>query len=178
MGEQAASEDVKSFLYAWLGRRKEGPPEYNLRPAGSKQRQRFMCELKVPGSYPYTACGNSTNKKDAQSNAARDFVQYLVRQGTMNSADVPNGILGQQQQQQPQGQGGNLGLTHRPVFQQGYGPESLGFAYRPAGGANQDDQPSGEMMDQMNFRQQFLDQRNKAMVAEAEDVDVNAGIHG
>lgn len=33
--------------------------------------------------------GNSTNKKDAQSNAARDFVNYLVRVGEMNSSEVP-----------------------------------------------------------------------------------------
>lgn len=33
--------------------------------------------------------GNSTNKKDAQSNAARDFVSFLVRQGLVNANDVP-----------------------------------------------------------------------------------------
>lgn len=33
--------------------------------------------------------GNSTNKKDAQSNAAKDFIAYLVRQGHVNKNDVP-----------------------------------------------------------------------------------------
>lgn len=33
--------------------------------------------------------GNSTNKKDAQANAAKDFIQYLVRQGLMSPKDVP-----------------------------------------------------------------------------------------
>lgn len=33
--------------------------------------------------------GNSTNKKDAQTNAARDFVNYLVRIGEMSAAEVP-----------------------------------------------------------------------------------------
>lgn len=33
--------------------------------------------------------GNSTNKKDAQTNAARDFVNYLVRIGEMTAAEVP-----------------------------------------------------------------------------------------
>lgn len=33
--------------------------------------------------------GNSTNKKDAQTNAARDFVNYLVRVGEMSAAEVP-----------------------------------------------------------------------------------------
>lgn len=35
------------------------------------------------------AVGNSTNKKDAQTNAAKDFVQYLVRNGQVNERDVP-----------------------------------------------------------------------------------------
>ena len=39
--------------------------------------------------FPYAGMGNSTNKKDAQSNAARDFCQYLVRQGQMKAEDVP-----------------------------------------------------------------------------------------
>ncbi len=30
----------------------------------------------------------------------------------------------------------------------------------------------------MDFRQQFLEQRNKKNMEEAEDVDVNAAIHG
>lgn len=33
--------------------------------------------------------GNSTNKKDAQTNAARDFVNFLVRIGEVAAADVP-----------------------------------------------------------------------------------------
>lgn len=33
--------------------------------------------------------GNSTNKKDAQTNAARDFVNFLVRIGELNATDVP-----------------------------------------------------------------------------------------
>lgn len=33
--------------------------------------------------------GNSTNKKDAQSNAARDFVNYLVRINELKSEEVP-----------------------------------------------------------------------------------------
>ena len=39
--------------------------------------------------FPYAGMGNSTNKKDAQSNAARDFCQYLVRQGQMKAEGVP-----------------------------------------------------------------------------------------
>lgn len=39
--------------------------------------------------------GNSTNKKDAQANAARDFCQYLVRQGQMKADEIP--AMGQTQ---------------------------------------------------------------------------------
>ncbi len=63
-------------------------PVYDVRPTGPKHRQRFLCELRVPG-FDYVAAGNSTVKKDAQSNAARDFVAFLVRQGLMQARFVP-----------------------------------------------------------------------------------------
>lgn len=50
-----------------------------------------MCEVRVEG-YNYVGAGNSTNKKDAQSNAAKDFVSFLVRQGFVNKNDVPADI--------------------------------------------------------------------------------------
>ena len=37
----------------------------------------------------YVGVGNSTSKKDAQANAARDFVNFLVRIGKMDGKDVP-----------------------------------------------------------------------------------------
>uniref|UniRef100_A0A8C6T457 RNA helicase n=1 Tax=Neogobius melanostomus TaxID=47308 RepID=A0A8C6T457_9GOBI len=79
--------DVKNFLYAWCGKKKK-TPSYDIRAAGNKNRQKFLCEVRVDG-YNYIGMGNSTNKKDAQSNAARDFVNYLVRMGEMNAAEVP-----------------------------------------------------------------------------------------
>lgn len=62
-----------------------------------------------------------------------------------------------------------LGLSQRPVFQAGYGPQSLGEAYQPANRQGEGNN--------VNFRQQYLDMDKKKM-EEAEDVDVNAGIHG
>ena len=63
---------------------------------------------------------------------------------------------------------GGLGLTgsaHRPMFREGFGPQSLGQSYeRP------DQQPG-----QGNFRRDFLDKfddMNKKKVEDAEDVDV------
>ncbi|EPQ16408.1 ATP-dependent RNA helicase A [Myotis brandtii] len=79
--------DVKNFLYAWCGKRKMAPT-YEIRAAGNKNRQKFMCEVRVEG-YNYIGMGNSTNKKDAQSNAARDFVNYLVRINEVKSEEVP-----------------------------------------------------------------------------------------
>lgn len=42
--------------------------------------------------FDYVAIGNSTSKKDAQANAARDFVQYLVRIGKMATSEVPAAV--------------------------------------------------------------------------------------
>ncbi|CAB1326189.1 unnamed protein product, partial [Coregonus sp. 'balchen'] len=63
-------------------------PSYDIRAAGNKNRHKFLCEVHIEG-FNYTGMGNSTNKKDAQANAARDFVNYLVRAGEMNAAEVP-----------------------------------------------------------------------------------------
>ena len=49
---------------------------------------------------------------------------------------------------------GGLGLSQRPVFQAGYGPQSLGEAYQPVGGGRGDGRDGG----QMSFRQQYLEQ--------------------
>lgn len=49
---------------------------------------RFLCEVKVP-SIAYIGAGNSTNKKDAEKNAARDFLNYLIRIGKVNSNELP-----------------------------------------------------------------------------------------
>ncbi len=103
--------DIKNFLYAWCGKKKL-TPNYDIRAAGNKNRQKFLCEVRIRPrplkatcklyikilynqrcffvlnhvlfkvrleGYNYIGMGNSTNKKDAQSNAARDFVNYLVR---------------------------------------------------------------------------------------------------
>ena len=45
-------------------------------------------QLRVEGM-DYVGVGNSTSKKDAQANAARDFVNFLVRIGKMDGKDVP-----------------------------------------------------------------------------------------
>ena len=67
---------------------------------------------------------------------------------------------------------GGLGLSQRPVFQAGYGPQSLGEAYQPAG------QHGGPPQDNVNFRTQYMENMDRKRMEEAEDVDVNAAIHG
>ncbi|NWW99185.1 DHX9 helicase, partial [Caloenas nicobarica] len=48
----------------------------------------FYLQLRVEG-FNYIGMGSSTNKKDAQSNAARDFVNYLVRVNEMKKGEIP-----------------------------------------------------------------------------------------
>ncbi|KGL99604.1 ATP-dependent RNA helicase A, partial [Charadrius vociferus] len=48
----------------------------------------FYLQVRVEG-FNYVGMGNSTNKKDAQSNAARDFVNYLVRVNEMKKDEIP-----------------------------------------------------------------------------------------
>ncbi|KAF3857658.1 hypothetical protein F7725_010859, partial [Dissostichus mawsoni] len=71
-----------------LVREEKLTPNYDIRAAGNKNRQKFLCEVRVD-SFSYIGMGNSSNKKDAQTNAARDFVNFLVRSGEMSAAEVP-----------------------------------------------------------------------------------------
>lgn len=83
------AEDVKAVLYAWCGRKKLGVPHYDTQSMqGGRGRLRFRCEVRVQ-NHDYVGMGNSTSKKDAASNAARDFCHYLVREGLIAAAEVP-----------------------------------------------------------------------------------------
>ena len=121
------------------------------------------------------AVGNSAGKKDAMANAARDFCSFLVRTGEMNQGEVPGGDAG------GGGWGGAgeaaftgaagmaLGLTNRPnMFEEGFGPRALGPAY----------QMQGQEPGQGDFKKDFLEKQNKQSLADAEDSDPNAAIHG
>ena len=86
---------------------------------------------------------------------------------------LPNEVpqeCGVDQTSAPSAPAGGLGLSQRPVFQAGYGPESMGQAYQPADSGN----GNGA---NINFREKYLAIDRKKM-EEAEDCDVNAGIHG
>ncbi|KZC09251.1 Dosage compensation regulator [Dufourea novaeangliae] len=155
--------DIKSFFHQWCAKSSK-EPQFDVRPTGPKHRQRFLCELRVAG-FDYVGAGNSTNKKDAQGNAARDYVNYLVRTGHVNANDVPNdaGIV------PPQDSGPVNPEPHGPsksVFQDGMGPNDIGQAYRAY---NEHGRGNYTYMDRI------ADQKR---VEDAEDVDVNSGIHG
>ena len=62
-------------------------------------------------------------------------------------------------------------LYNGHFFLNSYGPQDLGEAYQPVGGR----QGAGG---QVNFRQQYLETMDKKNMEGAEEVDVNAGIHG
>lgn len=168
-----ASTDSKSFLHIWCAKQKLNAPQFEVRPTGVKTRQRFICEVRVQG-FDYVAAGNSTNKKDAQMNAARDFVQFLVRQNKVNPSEIPDDMgaastaggttndaadgSGNPDQPQPL-------FPNRPVFQHGMGPQDFGQAYRPY----------SEGGGPMTYIDRMAEQRQ---VEEAENLDMNAAIHG
>ncbi|XP_033206508.1 dosage compensation regulator mle isoform X1 [Bombus vancouverensis nearcticus] len=154
--------DIKSFFHQWCAKNcKE--PQFDVRPTGPKHRQRFLCELRVPG-FDYVGAGNSTSKKDAQGNAAKDYVNYLVRSGHVNADDVPKDTQSILQQ--------GTTIKSEPVyptksvFQDGMGPNDIGQAYRAY---NEHGESNYTYIDRI------ADQKR---VEDAEDVDVNSGIHG
>ncbi|KAK6620959.1 hypothetical protein RUM43_011258 [Polyplax serrata] len=161
--------DIKSFFHAWCNKLGK-MPVFDVRAVGLKHRQRFLCEVKVEG-YPYTGCGNSTNKKDAQFNAATDFVLYLVRQNIINASDVPkdaflrDGVGARHSEGECFKSEGSS--VSKPVFQPGMRPDLMGEAYRPykEGDANS----SYTYIDRMT---------EKKHLEEAEEVDMNVAIHG
>ncbi|XP_075038353.1 ATP-dependent RNA helicase A isoform X2 [Mixophyes fleayi] len=172
--------DVKNFLYAWCGKKKVAP-NYEIRAAGNKNRQKFMCEVRVDG-YTYLGMGNSTNKKDAQSNAARDFVNYLVRIGEVKSDEVP--LIGAVQGDDTDGfqvvkkeefdgpSGGPL-PPHLALAEAGGAPVAGGTGYGPqSGGANWE--RGANLKDYYAKR----DEQEAQATLESEEVDLNAGLHG
>ncbi|XP_076179426.1 dosage compensation regulator mle [Ptiloglossa arizonensis] len=155
--------DIKSFFHQWCTKTSK-EPQFDVRPTGLKQRQRFLCELRVPG-FDYVGAGNSTNKKDAQGNAARDFINYLVRTGHVNANDVPKDAGNIQPRDTGPSNSESFGPS-KSVFQDGMGPNDIGPAYRPY---NEHGHGNYTYMDRI------ADQKK---VEDAEDVDVNSGIHG
>ncbi|KOB78142.1 MLE protein [Operophtera brumata] len=111
--------DPKSFLTSWCAK-KSTVPQFDVRATGPKHRQRFLCEVRVEG-ISYAGAGNSTTKKDAQFNACKDFVNYLVRSGDLNATEVPKSVNEVPTIKEENGQGGNMGQGGN-LGQGWYGP--------------------------------------------------------
>ncbi|XP_056387862.1 ATP-dependent RNA helicase A isoform X1 [Hyla sarda] len=176
--------DVKNFLYAWCGKKKV-TPNYEIRSAGNKLRQKFVCEVRVDG-YNFMGMGNSTNKKDAQSNAARDFVNYLVRMGEIRSDEVPALGAGQSDSTDGFQEGNNDGLDvpiggplppHLALKAEGAGPPAAQFS----GSSGYGPQTGGSNWDRgANLKDYYAkrDEQEAQATLESEEVDLNAGLHG
>uniref|UniRef100_A0A8C9T1T9 RNA helicase n=1 Tax=Scleropages formosus TaxID=113540 RepID=A0A8C9T1T9_SCLFO len=168
--------DIKNFLYVWCGKKKM-TPNYEIRAAGNKNRQKFLCEVRVEG-FNYIGMGNSTNKKDAQSNAARDFVNYLIRAGEVKAADVPS-------------VGVSLNCTFKNCSNKG---EGGGFGNLPSGGPipphlvvkaekgrilwNYFGVPHWDRGANLKDYFSRRDDQEAQATLESEEVDLNAGLHG
>ncbi|EDW36419.1 GL17788 [Drosophila persimilis] len=161
--------DIKSFLFQFCAKTRT-EPKLEVRQTGPKNRQRFLCEVRVEQT-PYIGVGNSTNKKDAEKNACRDFVNYLVRTGKLNATDVPGDGGAPAPGRTPSHGDGAGGSGHR-VFANESGPQDLGEAYRPL---NHTGGGGGGALDRFNIIDHVQEQKD---MNEAESIDVNAAIHG
>ncbi|XP_072919383.1 ATP-dependent RNA helicase A isoform X1 [Hemitrygon akajei] len=157
--------DIKNFLYAWCGKRKL-TPNYEIRAAGNKNRQKFVCEVRVDG-FNYTGMGNSTSKKDAQTNAARDFVNYLVRAGEMKAEEVPS-LKGNE----PSAVDGSDSV---PVDSPSSVPQ-LAIKQSPGHGGGF----GGYWERGANLKEYYekRDEQEAQATLESEGLDLNAGLHG
>ncbi|KAA3676381.1 ATP-dependent RNA helicase A [Paragonimus westermani] len=151
------TEGIKSWLYSYLQTSKRIAPEYTImqKPAG-RGRFRFVCELRVE-SFGYIGIGNSTSKKDAQTNAARDFANYLVREGHVKASDVPSLKPGET------GVPESSNSTVVPMFQSQF------LSSAPRSTLPVTPQPAPTYINRI-FDQKKLE--------EAEEVDLTADIHG
>ncbi|CAH2059307.1 unnamed protein product, partial [Iphiclides podalirius] len=107
--------DGKSFLFSWCAKRSI-TPTYDIRATGPKHRQRFLCEVRVDG-FTYVGAGNSVTKKEAQKNASKDFLNFLVRSGELNASDVPVDVVNKQETEDGNNQGSAQSHQPKPVFQ-------------------------------------------------------------
>ncbi|XP_042320101.1 ATP-dependent RNA helicase A isoform X1 [Sceloporus undulatus] len=174
--------DVKNFLYAWCGKRKV-TPVYEIRAVGNKNRQKFMCEVRVTG-FNYIGMGNSTNKKDAQTNAARDFLNYLVRVNEIKSEEIPafgagpvvassGGVV----ETEGGAQGDNAPLggpvpPHLALQTEMDGALLSGTGSSGYGGAQWD--RGANLKDYYSRKEE----QEAQATLESEEVDLNAGLHG
>ncbi|NWH58371.1 DHX9 helicase, partial [Geococcyx californianus] len=170
--------DVKNFLYAWCGRRRL-TPAYEIRAGGGRGRQTFRCEVRVEG-FNYIGMGSSTNKKDAQSNAARDFVNYLVRVNQMKREEVP--AFGPVAGDAPDGQEAPRDVTGSSSTLGGPLPPHLIIAAEKAeiASGNSGSSGTGAQWDRgANLQDYYLKRaEQEAQTTSQSEVELDADLHG
>jgi len=78
--------EPKAWLYAWLGFRHKRP-EYSHQSIGQRPDQYFKCSLIVDG-FAKQANGQATSKKEAQSEAAWDFIAFLKDKNELTATEI------------------------------------------------------------------------------------------
>ena len=78
--------EPKAWLYAWLGFRHKRP-EYSHQSIGQRPDQYFRCSLIVEG-FAKQAHGQATSKKEAQTEAAWDFIAFLKEKSELTQAEI------------------------------------------------------------------------------------------
>ena len=84
---QIKATEVKSYLYAWCTQKKL-KPEYLYETIGKSPKIRYKCTLSIPG-LEYKASEEARSKRDAQTQAAWNFCDEMVRTGYMKKKDLP-----------------------------------------------------------------------------------------
>jgi len=79
--------EIKSFFYAWCGQRGM-KPEYDIRQKGIQPEVTFTCRLYVD-NLDHEEYVEASNKKDAQTRAAWNYVDHLVETNQMYSSELP-----------------------------------------------------------------------------------------
>ena len=86
--------EIKSFLYAFCGRQRS-LPEYETKPAG-RDKNGWMSYFSTvaPTGFPYVGQGTAQTRKEAQTAAAWDFIDYLVKQARISEREHTKLIFG------------------------------------------------------------------------------------
>ena len=79
--------EVKSYLYAWCTQKKL-KPDYSYETIGKSPKIRYKCTLTIPG-LDYKASEEARSKRDAQTAAAWNFCDEMVKNNLMKKKDLP-----------------------------------------------------------------------------------------
>ncbi|VDL97470.1 unnamed protein product [Schistocephalus solidus] len=147
-------EGIKSFLYAWLQKNQRTTPEYTF----------LQRSLRVEG-IDYVGVGNSANKKDAQTNAARDFANYLVREKLLDEAQLPCVLVI------------SLSLLTNPSAKRSMPLLGTKRPFEPRA-MGPGDNYINRIFDQKKLEEVFIPYLRLQVGSQAEEVDFTSDIHG